>query len=451
MNSQTQNAQVVFVDDEAEVRNAAIQTLELEGIEVTAFADARSALNGISRSWPGAVVTDVRMPGMDGLAFLERIMEIDSDIPVVMISAHGDIRVAIAAIRNGAYDFVEKADDPERLVETVRRALEMRRLVLENRHLKQALDVSDDIERRLIGKTPVMEALRQTVGDLAGTDVDVLIVGETGTGKEVVARALHEFGLRRRKPFVALNCGALPESVIESELFGHEAGAFTGAIKRRIGKIEYGDGGTLFLDEVESMPAHVQVRLLRILQERTLERLGGNRPIAVDLRVIAATKIDLRAAADTGNFREDLYYRLHVASINLPRLQDRRDDIALLFRHFAELAAARYRRQVPDIPTAMNASLVERPWPGNVRELRNEADRFVLGMTEGTVAVAKPPKPLKPMSLADEMARFERRAIVAALGAHEGRVGEAARALGLPRKTLYLRMQKYALNLGDFR
>ncbi|VAW18732.1 Transcriptional response regulatory protein GlrR [hydrothermal vent metagenome] len=446
MSSPAHTAHVFFVDDEVEIRDAAVQTLELEGIKVTAFADARSALAGISRSWPGVVVTDVRMPGVDGLEFLDRIMEIDTDIPVVVISAHGDIRMAIAAIRNGAYDFVEKADDPERIVETVRRAQEMRGLVMENRRLKQALDVSGDLERRLIGKTPVMEALRQRVSDLANTDVDVLIVGETGTGKEVVARCLHEFGARGRKRFVALNCGALPESVIESELFGHEAGAFTGAVRRRIGRIEYADGGTLFLDEIESMPAHLQTRLLRVLQERNIERLGGNRPIAVDLRVIAAAKVDLRKAADAGKFREDLYYRLHVASFTLAPLSGRVSDIPLLFRHFADMASARYHRPVPDITPAMAARLMAASWPGNVRELRNAAERFVLGMTEEKL-------PAPPASgdgtLAGEMAAFERAAIAAALSENNGRIGETAKSLGLPRKTLYLRMQKYNLDRAD--
>jgi len=445
--SPANNCCVFFVDDEAEVRDAALQTLELENIEATAFADAQTASQMISRTWPGVVVTDVRMPGMDGLEFLQRIMDIDTDIPVVVISAHGDIRVAITAIRNGAYDFVEKADDPERMVETVRRAMEKRRLVLENRSLKQALDNGDDMERRLIGKTPAMERLRQQIMVLADTDVDVLIVGETGTGKEVVARCLHDFGPRGRKPFVALNCGALPESVIESELFGHEVGAFTGAVKRRIGKIEFADGGTLFLDEVESMPAHLQTRLLRVLQERSIERLGGNRSISIDLRVIAATKVDLRQAGDAGTFREDLYYRLHVASITLPGLANRAADIPLLFRHFAEMASTRYRRPVPDISPAMAARLSQAPWPGNVRELRNSAERFVLGLAEDS----PPTSPEgRNRTLVQEMALFERATIVAALQEKNGRIIETAKSLGLPRKSLYLRMKKYRLNRADY-
>ncbi|MCP4391775.1 MAG: sigma-54-dependent Fis family transcriptional regulator, partial [Gammaproteobacteria bacterium] len=224
-----------------------------------------------------------------------------------------------------------------------------RQLVIENRRLQQALNVGSELDDRLVGQTQPMVNLRQIVSDLANADVDVLIYGETGTGKEVVARCLHENGLRAQHPFVALNCGALAENLIESELFGHEAGAFTGAVKQRIGKIEYADGGTLFLDEVESMPAHLQVRLLRVLQERCLERVGGNTPISVDIRVIAASKVDLKLAVDAGRFREDLYYRLNVANIAIPSLVDRRADIPLLFRYFADLAAQRYRRPLPKI------------------------------------------------------------------------------------------------------
>lgn len=444
--------EVIFVDDEGEVRNSSTQTLELEGFQVTAFARAHAALESITPAWRGVVVTDVRMPEMDGLALLEKIVEIDADIPVIMISAHGDIPVAVAAIQNGAYDFVEKADDPQRLLDVVHRALEKRRLVIENRELRRELDSSGELECRIIGKTPAMEAVRQTVRELADTNVDVLVIGATGTGKEVVARALHEFGERGSKPFVALNCGALPKDIIESELFGHEAGSFTGAAKRRIGKIEYASGGTLFLDEIESMPQHIQVQLLRVLQERTIERLGGNEPIPVDIRVVSASKVDLRSIADQGDFREDLYYRLHVATIELPTLAQRREDIPLLFRHFADAAAARFRRAVPTISTIMAQELMAQEWPGNVRELRNAAERFVLGMFGSPTASGSADAASEAgLTLAEAMARYERDTIAAALREYRGRVGDTAAALGVPRKTLYLRMQKYRLDRDEFR
>ena len=347
-----QHGPVIFIDDDEEVRISGAQTLELEGFEVIALDSAQAALEHISVTWPGIVVSDVKMPTMSGIDLLERVTMIDQDLPVVLITGHGDISLAVEAIRAGAYDFIEKPADMERLIDTVHRALEKRTLILENRMLrKRSGNLGDEIEGRIIGVTPAIMALRQTILDLADTDVDVLILGETGTGKELVARCLHDFGSRRESRFVALNCGALPESVIESELFGHEAGAFTGATKQRIGKIEYAEGGTLFLDEVESMPPAIQVRLLRVLQERKIERLGGNDPIAVDIRVIAATKESLLDLSTDGSFREDLYYRLHVASLSLPPLRDRPEDIPILFSLFVENAGERFRRPLPELMT----------------------------------------------------------------------------------------------------
>ncbi|WNJ99342.1 sigma-54 dependent transcriptional regulator [Thalassospiraceae bacterium LMO-JJ14] len=447
---------VLFIDDEEDVRISGAQTLEIEGFEVLTLDNAQAALDELSASSPAMVVTDVKMPGMNGMELLNRIVAVDPDLPVVLITGHGDVHLAVEAIRAGAYDFIEKPADPERLIDVVRRALEKRRLVIENRSLRLAHDSQGEMERRIIGSTPVMAELRHTIADLANTDVDVLIHGETGTGKELVARCLHDFGMRRDRRFVALNCGALPDSVIESELFGHEAGAFTGANKRRIGKIEYAEGGTLFLDEIESMPPAVQVRLLRVLQERTIERLGGNDPIAVDIRVITAAKLDLREAANDGTFREDLYYRLHVASVDLPALRDRREDIPLLFGQFAEAAGARFHRPVPAIDSTKINELLSRSWPGNVRELRNAAERFVLGMAASQGNGRNPGGPhavgaSEANTLEQRMADFERDTIKVALRDSQGRVGKAAEALGIPRKRLYLRMQKYGLNADAFK
>lgn len=445
----TQSNRIILIDDEDEVRLSIAQTLELEGFEVTAFAGAQDALDLITPSWPGIVVTDLKMPRVDGLELLSRIMDIDESLPVVIVTAHGDIPMAVQAMRDGAYDFMEKTADPEQLVSIATRAVDKRNLVMENRDLRREMDAGGELERQIIGKTPAMEKLRQLVLNLADTDVDVLLVGETGTGKEVVARCLHDFGRRNKKPFVALNCGALAESVIESELFGHEAGAFTGAQKRRIGKLEYAEGGTLFLDEIESMPAGVQVRLLRVLQERTLERVGGNEPVPVDIRVVAASKVDLREAASQGTFREDLLYRLQVAQVALPPLRERLDDVALLFAHFLTQAAGRYRRTVPQVGSEKIHNLMSHSWPGNVRELRNAAERYVLGLDDPD-GVEHIESGEAEQSLAERIANFERATITAALREQGGRVGETATALGLPRKTLYLRMQKYGLDRDDF-
>ena len=447
MTTRPHSRSIIVVDDDEEVRESMRQTLQLEGFKVSTFASGAEVLANITRNWTGIVISDLRMPNMDGMSLLDRIIEIDHDIPVVLISAYADIPVATRAMRTGAYDFVEKTDDPERLLDVVRRAMEKRQLIIENRRLQQTIYVGSDLENRLVGQTQPMGILRQTVLDLANADVDVLIYGETGTGKEVVARCLHDNSSRAQSPFVALNCGALAEGMVESELFGHEAGAFTGAMKQRIGKIEYADGGTLFLDEVESMPAPLQVRLLRVLQERYLERVGGNTPINVDIRVITASKIDLKLAVDDSRFREDLYYRLNVASIVIPSLADRRADIPLLFRYFADLAAQRYRRPLPKIDDRLNSELMRQSWPGNVRELRNASERFVLGLLQESPG--EYPARVET-SLTDAMDAYECQTIEAALRANQGHIENTAEALGIPRKTLYLRMKKYSLVREDF-
>lgn len=442
---------VIFIDDEDEVRLSGEQTLELEGFEVMALASAEDAVTHISENWPGVIVTDVKMPRMNGFDLLKYAQEVDRDLPVILITGHGDVAMAIQAIQGGAYDFVEKPAPPEYLIDVVHRALDKRRLVLENRALRDELRSTDGVEARIIGNAPSMKTLHETIANVAGTGVDVLLIGETGTGKELAARCLHDFS-DPTGAFVALNCGALPETIIESELFGHEAGAFTGANKKRIGKIEFADGGTLFLDEIESMPAHLQVKLLRVLQERSIERVGGNEVIPVDIRVIAASKVDLAEACREGSFREDLYYRLNVATITLPPLRDREGDIALLFHHFAAEAAARYQRPAPELTTADINQLRDHPWPGNVRELKNAAERSVLGLKgEGMDLAAAGTGPSGPKALTRQVEEFEKRAIDQALLSHQGKITATAEALDLPRKTLYLRMKKYGLKRDDYR
>ncbi|VFT53117.1 two-component response regulator [Pseudomonas aeruginosa] len=318
--------QVLLIDDDPHLRQALRQTLDLAGLKVATLDDARQLDTAQCKDWPGVVVSDIRMPGIDGMELLRQLHEQDADLPVILITGHGDVPLAVQAMRGGAYDFLEKPFPSDALLDSVRRALEVRRLVLENRTLRLALAERHELHGRLIGRSAGMQRLREQVGSLAAIQADVLVLGETGAGKEVVARALHDLSSRRDGPFVAINAGALAESVVESELFGHEAGAFTGAQKRRIGKFEYANGGTLFLDEIESMSLDVQVKLLRLLQERVVERLGSNQLIPLDIRIIAATKEDLRQAADQGRFRADLYYRLNVASLRIPPLRERGED-----------------------------------------------------------------------------------------------------------------------------
>ncbi|MBP2307094.1 response regulator [Azospirillum melinis] len=446
---------VLLIDDDAEVLDSSRQTLELEGFAVEAVTEPEAGLARLGASWPGVVVTDVRMPGMDGFALLERVRAADAEVPVVLVTGHGDIAMAMRAVREGAYDFIEKPAEPDHLVEVVRRALAHRGLVLENRRLRAQL-AEGGPEGRIIGRSPAIEHLRAAVANLADAEVDVLLFGETGTGKELVARSLHEGGRRRAGNFVALNCGAMPDTIIESELFGHEPGAFTGAQARRIGKLEYAAGGTLFLDEIESMPMHLQVKLLRVLQERAIERIGGNRTIPLDLRVVAATKVDLLRLAAEGKFREDLYYRLNVVTVPLPPLRERRGDVALLFRHFLDAALARSRRNPPPLDPVLLARLAAHGWPGNVRELRNVAERVALGLGDGlapvgvTAATAGMAGSAEIEPLADRLDRVEKQLIEDALARCGGRVGETAERLGITRKTLYLKMRHHGLSRDDF-
>jgi two-component system C4-dicarboxylate transport response regulator DctD len=438
---------VILVDDDAEVLEAWRLTLELDGFEVVAKRSGDAALAHLNRDSAAVLVSDVRMPGRDGFGLLSAVTAIDAEIPVVLITGHADVPMAVKAIRDGAWDFVEKPADPVLLIETVRRASDYRRLIIENRSLRAGVTPEDPWAARLVGNSPAIAKLRGRLALLADADTDVLLFGETGTGKEVAARALHDLGKRRGGRFVAVNCGAIPETMIESELFGHEAGAFTGARERRIGKIEHASGGTLFLDEIESMPMAAQVRLLRALQERRIERLGSNREIAVDIRIVAATKADLAALAKAGGFREDLVYRLNVVTLRLPPLRDRREDVPMLFRHFLALAAARVGRSAPPLGRDLLQRLSRQDWPGNVRELRNAAERSLLGMDEDFEDVDAGAAASRGVerTLEEEVALAEAEAIGAALKRHGGRIGVTAGALGITRKTLYLKMRRYGL------
>ncbi|HEY0846986.1 MAG TPA: sigma-54 dependent transcriptional regulator [Noviherbaspirillum sp.] len=435
--------EAVLIEDEAAVRMATAQTLELGGFNVHACGSAEEAQPWLQPEFAGVIVTDVRLPGRSGLELLTDVVAMDADLPVIVVTGHGDVSMAVEAMRAGAYDFIEKPFAAERLVETVGRAQEKRRLVLENRRLKAAWSSHPDMPA-LIGQSPAIERVRTLIRSVGPTPADILINGPTGAGKEVVARQLH-IASGRKGPFVPINCGALPESVFESEIFGHEAGAFTGAQKRRIGKLEYAHGGTVFLDEIESMPLALQVKLLRVLQERRLERLGGNDPIQVDCRVIAASKADLLQSSAEGRFREDLYYRIGVISINLPKLSERREDIPLLLAHFVAGAAIRYQRPAPPWTAMQMAQWQAREWPGNVRELRNFADRLVLGVVEPVVADQDEGG---GDTLPQRVDAYERMLIAQALAENDGNVAATADRLGVPKKTLYDKIKKYHLTSG---
>lgn len=435
---------VIVVDDESSIRNAVEQWLSLSGFEVQLFSRAEECLAALPAHFPGVIISDVRMPGFSGLELLAEVQRRDADLPVILLTGHGDVPMAVEAMRDGAYDFLEKPFSPETLLGSLRRALDKRRLVLENRALHEQADNRAKLDATLLGVSRGLQTLRRQVLDLAALPVNVLIRGETGSGKELVARCLHDFGPRADKPFVALNCAAIPEQLFEAELFGHESGAFTGASGKRIGKLEYADGGTLFLDEIESMPLAQQVKLLRVLQEQKLERLGSNQSIRVDLRIIAATKPDLLDEARAGRFREDLAYRLNVAELRLPPLRERREDIPQLFETFARQAAERLGRSFPPLSGAQLSHLLSHDWPGNVRELANVAERQVLGLDE-------PAPGIDPgQSLAAQQEAFEAQCLRIALTRHKGDVKAVLEELQLPRRTFNEKMQRHGLSREMF-
>ena len=445
---------VLLIEDDEDVLVSTAQALSLAGFAVESYASAERARAQIAFDAPVIVVCDVRLPGLSGTEWLPEIRKIDAELPVVLVTGHGDIAMAVRAMRDGAYDFIEKPFAPDRLVAIVRHAVERRQLALKLRTLHDALENWHGIQAVLIGRSAQMQQVRRTVMTLAQTSADVLIYGETGTGKELVARCLHDYSERRRQHFVPVNCGGLPEALAESELFGHEAGAFTGASRTRVGKFEYAHGGTLFLDEIESMPTAVQIKLLRALQERTVERIGANKSIPFDCRLVAASKDDLKLLSDQHKFRADLYYRIGVAFIELPPLRERREDIALLFEHFVLLAASRYERAAPVLSHSQLADLMAYAWPGNVRELRNVADRFVLGLlgerlTQAHGAVERDAGLAHGLAL--QVEQFERAMIVETLRRHRGDQSATATALGIARQTLYDKIKKLGLVADEYK
>ena len=440
---------ICVVDDHQDIRNALVEMLQLADYETVAFASAEDALVVLDQNWQGIVISDIRMPKMDGFELLGALQKLDAGLPVILITGHGDVQMALSAIRSGAYDFIEKPFRREHLLEVVKRGLEKRQLVHENRQLKDAITAQG--KENIIGQSSTIKALKEKLTLLAKADVNTLICGETGTGKELAARCLHEQSDRNKGPFVAINCAALPESMMEAELFGHEAGAFTDAKKARIGKFEYAHQGTIFLDEVESIPLSLGVKILRVLQERQVERLGSNHAIDIDIRVIAATKADLKQLAEEGTFREDLYYRLNVVELHLPPLRQRDQDIVLLFRYFVNQASSRFNITTPELSQHVLDTLMHHNWPGNVRELINVAERFVLTDTlidQRTLANWQ--SDTSHTSLPNRMDRYEKRLIEEALSQAQGSIKRTYEGLGIARKTLYDKLAKHGLDRHRF-
>ncbi len=439
------SSQIILVDDEEDVRLSTQQALELEDLRVTPYARAERVLDLITPTFSGVVVSDIRMPRMDGMQLLAALREIDDSIPVILVTGHGDVPLAVEAIRQGAYDFLEKPFSPDRLVAVVKRAAELRRLTLENREIKSELEDRDPLEEFLVGRSTLMRDLGRKIRTIAESEIDVLILGETGTGKELSARIIHNLSDRKDNPFVAVNLAALPEGNVESELFGHEAGTFAGAHRARFGRFEHAKRGTVFLDEVAAAPLSLQAKLLRVVEKRSIERVGSNERIDLDVRFIASTNTDLAAAVAAKTFRRDLYYRLAPVTLTIPSLRDRLEDAPRLFQHLLKNAAKRFQRDVPDVPPHILAGLSQQEWPGNVREMRNVAERFVLGLGIDDISSTSSGK-----GLAEQVEQFEKATIAATLSAHGGNLKETYESLGVSRKSLYEKMQKYALRREDF-
>ncbi len=443
----TKPAEVLFVDDEEHLRRSALQMFDLAGLDARSFAAAEDVLPLISRDLSAVLVTDIRMRGQSGMDLLSHIMEVDADLPVILVTGHGDVALAVEAMQRGAYDFIEKPFASERLLDSVSRALEKRRLTLEVRNLRDTVAGRwDNLEARLIGRSEAMLAIRNQIRAIAPVNTNVLVTGDTGTGKEVVARAIHDLSHGSERPFVAINCAALPAEMIEADLFGYEAGAFPGAVRARFGKLEHGRNGTIFFDGIDFLPLDVQATLVRIIEENRITRLGSNEPIDLNARFIASSAIDLEAAAAAHRFRRDLLYQLSVVTLRLPSLAERAEDIPALFVMLARDAAARHRIAPPEVPQHLLDRLQTAQWPGNVRELRNAAERLVLGVDQPHDGEAT-----GETSLADRVAVYERQLIEAELIAHKGRLKPAYEALGLSRKSLYEKMRKYGLSRDTYR
>lgn len=424
--------QVMLVEDDADLRLATAETLELAGFRVLEFNAAAPALAALRPDFPGVILSDLRMPGLSGLDFLDRARERVPDVPFILITAHGDVPAAIRAMRGGAHDFLEKPCPPQLMLDVLRRALAMRRLHLENARLRDRLDRGAAPEERLIGRSPAMQDLRRKLRTLAGLQVDLLIAGETGTGKELVARVLHDLSARADGAFIAVNCGALNASEVDRELFG---------TSDSVGLIARAEGGTLYLDELESMPEALQVRLLRVLDAREITPLGAA-PRRVDLRIFGSVKRPPDALLADGVLRPDLFHRFNVA-LHLPPLRERGDDAALLIAHFAAQAAARHDLPKAHIDDALRRRIAWHDWPGNVREARNLAERLVIGMDPGLPAQGGTTDETTRPGYDAAMDEFESRLLRAALIETGGRKAEAASLLGIPRKRLYLRLRHH--------
>ena len=441
---------LLIVDDELHVRESLSRWFIEDGYEVETASSGKEALTMLGRQRYDAVITDIRMPGMDGLYLQRRIREVNPKVAIILITAYASVSTAVQALKEGAYDYVTKPFDPEALSRVVAKACAAMRLQEENVRLKERLEASTP--ELVAGNSPAMRRVMDLVEAVAATDTTVLIRGESGTGKELVTRLIHARSQRCFGPLVAVNCGALPEGVLESELFGHEKGAFTGAHARRKGKLELADGGTLFLDEIGEIPQKVQVELLRCLEDKKVVRVGGGEEIAVDFRVICATNQDLDQAVKEGSFREDLYYRVHVFVIDIPPLRERPEDVLTIADHYLAKFVAAMGRKVTGFSEKARELMLSYSWPGNVRELANAVERAMVVCREGEIKpehlpiAADTTKALSMESMNKlPLREIERRHIESVLRAQDYNISQTARVLGIDRVTLYNKMRRYGI------
>jgi len=440
---------ILIADDERGIRDSLQRLLEFESYKVLLANDGPSALEKVRAERVDLVLLDIKMPGMDGMEVLSHVHEEQPALPVVIISGHGTIQTAVEATRLGAYDFIEKPIDADRILLVIRNGLEQRKLLEENISLKKEFRRHAEV----VGEHPEIVKILETVEKVASTNARVLVMGENGTGKEMVARALHEMSPRSKEPFVEVNCAAIPEELIESELFGHEKGSFTGAVSRRVGKFQLADGGTLFLDEVGDMSLNAQAKVLRVLQESVFERVGGTETMTVDVRVIAATNKDLLAASGDGLFREDLYYRLNVVPITVPPLRKRISDLPLLVDYFLQQTAVELGQPPKKMTKRAIAAFKEYSWPGNVRELKNMVERLIILAPKATIDVEDLP-PMGPGKKVEEhifdkdtygdfRSAVEKEFFERKLQLYGFNVSKTARKLGMQRSNLYKKLNKY--------
>ncbi len=442
MTGQTLNIRVYIVDDDAALRSAIVQAFELENFDVKPVALAQDLLSHIDKNFTGVIVTDVRMPSLDGITFFRAVKAIDPDIPVIFLTGHADVPMVLSMLHEGAFDFFSKPVDTDHLLATTNRAISARKLVLENRLLKEKAEQIVH-SSNLLGESPIIQKLKDTIQQVAQSDVDVMLEGETGTGKQVVAQMLYQLSDRTSSKFINVNCAAMPDHLAEAELFGVQN---TPGVYDRIGKIEESHRGVLFLDEIDSLSLNLQGRLIPVLENRELPSTGITGNKSLSLKIISSSQKDLSVAVENGEFRADLFYLLNTVRLRLPPLRNRREDIPLLFAYFLSEATEKFSKKLPKINSKAQQRLLEYEWPGNVRELKNFADSLVLGIEDSHAKNS-----VEQLTLPERVERFESNTIISSLEYTKGDVRSTLRLLGIPRKTFYDKVTRHKININKFR